>query len=84
MLNHVRLFVDLWTVACQAFLFMEFSREEYWSRVPFPTVSDLLDQGIKPVSLVSPALTGGFFTTSGTWETRFIVYTFSIECPNLL
>ena len=76
--------MDPWTIACQAFLFVEFSREEYWSRVPFPTVSDLPDQGIKPVSLVSPALTGGFFTTGGTWEACFIVYTFTIECPNLL
>ena len=65
--------MDLWTVACQAFLFMEFSREEYWSRVPFPTVSDLLDQGIKPVSLVSPALTGGFFTTEPSGNPIFII-----------
>ena len=63
---------------------MEFSREEYWSRVPFPTVGDLPDQGIKPVSLVSPALAGGFLTTSATWEAHFIVYAFVIECPNLL
>ena len=50
----------LWTVACQAPLSMGFSRQEYWSELPFPSPGDLPDPGIKPVS---PALTGGFFTT---------------------
>ena len=36
--------------------------------MPFPTPEDLLDLGVEPVSSVSPALTGGFFTTSATWE----------------
>jgi len=45
---------------------MEFSKREYWSRLPFPTPGDLLDPGIEPVSLVFPALAGGFFTTSAT------------------
>ena len=40
-----------------------FPRQEYWSGLPFPPPGDLLDPGIKPVSLVSPALAGGFFTT---------------------
>ena len=44
---------------------MEFSRQEYWSGVPFPTPRDLSDPGIEPVST---ALAGGFFTTSATWE----------------
>ena len=35
---------------------------------PFPSLGDLLDQGIEPVSLASPALAGGFFITSTTWE----------------
>ena len=61
--NHVRLFVTLWTVACQAALSMGFSRQEYWSRLPFPTPGDLPDPGIEPTSLVSSALAGGFFTT---------------------
>ena len=47
---------------------MEFSRQEYWSGVPFPTPGDVLDPGIEPVSLASPALAGRFFTTSTTWE----------------
>ena len=40
---------------------MEFSRQEYWSGLPFPTPGDLPDPGIKTASLASPALAGGFF-----------------------
>ena len=47
---------------------MKFSRQEYWYRVPFSTLGDLLNPGIKPTSLVPPELTGGFFTTGATWE----------------
>jgi len=43
---------------------MEFSRQGYWSRLPFPTPGDLPDPGIEPMSLVSPALAGRFFTTA--------------------
>ena len=43
-----RLFVTPWTVACQAPLSMEFSRQEYWSGVPFPSPGDLPDPGIEP------------------------------------
>ena len=42
---------------------MEFSRQGYWSGLPFPTPEDLPDPGIEPTSLVSPPLAGGFFTT---------------------
>ena len=49
----VQLFVTLWTVACQTPLFMEFSRQEYWSGLPFPSPADLPDSGIE---LGSPAL----------------------------
>ena len=41
-------FVTPWTVACQAPLFMEFSRQEYWSGQPFPSPGDRPDSGIKP------------------------------------
>ena len=41
-----------------------FFRQEYWSGLPFPSPGDLPFPGIKPVSLMSPALAGGFFTTS--------------------
>ena len=50
--------------SCQAPLSMGFPRQEYWSGLPFPSPGDLPDPGIEPESLVSPALAGGFFTTS--------------------
>ena len=43
-------------------------QEEYWSGLPFPPLKNLPNPGIKPTSLVSPALAGGFFTTSASWE----------------
>ena len=43
-------------------------QQEYWSVWPFPSPGDLPDPGIKPVSLMSPALAAGSFTTSTTWE----------------
>ena len=46
-----------------------FSKEEYWSGLPFLTLGDLPDSGIEPVSLSSPALAGEFFTTFTTWVT---------------
>ena len=51
------------TVARQAPLSMGFSRQEYWSGLPFPPPGDLPDPGIEPVFLTSPALAGRFFTT---------------------
>ena len=48
---------------------MGLSRQEYWSGLTFPPSGDLLDPGIEPATLSSPALAGGFFTTSATWET---------------
>ena len=60
-----------WTVAHQAPLSMGLSRQEYWSGLPCPPPGDLPDPGIEPASLMSPALGGGFFTTSTTWETLF-------------
>ena len=62
------LFVTPWTVACQAPLSMGFSRQECWSGLQCPFPEDLPNPGIKPASLMSPALAGGFFTTSATWE----------------
>ena len=53
-----------WTGACQAPLSMGFYRQEYWSGLPFPSPGDLPDPGIEPRSLPSPALAGGFFTTT--------------------
>ena len=45
---------------------MGFSRQEHWSRLPFPPIGDLPDPGIKPTSLMFPALADGFFTTKAT------------------
>ena len=59
----VWLFAKLWTVAHQAPLSMTFSRQEYWSGLPFPPLGGLPGPGTEPSSLVSPALAGGFFTT---------------------
>ena len=59
--SHVQLFATTWTVVHQAPLSMEFSRQEYWSGLLCPPSGDLPDPGIKPVSLVSPAL--AFFTS---------------------
>ena len=64
-LSHIQLFATPGTVARQVALSMEFSRQEYWSGLPFPSPGDLPDPGIEPTS---PALTCGFFTTSATWE----------------
>ena len=62
MLSCVRLFATPWTVAHQAPLSIGFSRQECWSGLPFPSPGDLPNPGVKPESLESPALTGGFFT----------------------
>ena len=55
MLSYVRLFVTPWTVDYQAPQSMEFSRQEYWSGLPFPSPGNLPDPGIKPVSLALQA-----------------------------
>ena len=59
MLSHVRLFATPWTAAYQASSFMGFSRQEYWSGLPFPSPGDLPDPGIDPGSptLEADALT---------------------------
>ena len=66
--SHVWLFATLWAVACQSPLSVGFSRQEYWSGLPCPPPGDHPDPGIESASLTSPALAGGFFTTSATWE----------------
>ena len=60
-LSWVQLFETPWTVAHQVLLPMEFSRQEYWSGLPFPTPGDLPNPGIEPTSLVSPVLADRFF-----------------------
>ena len=62
--SHFQLFATLWTVAHKSPLSVGFSRQEYWSRLPFPPPGDLPDPGVEPTSLTSHALADGFFTTS--------------------
>ena len=64
----VRLFVTFWTVVYQAPLFIWFPRREYWSGLPCPPPGDHPYPGIKTRSLMSPALSDGFCTTSTTLE----------------
>ena len=64
-LSHVRLFATSWTVAHQVSLSMGFSRQEYWSGLPFPSPGDLPNSGIKPGS---PALQADSLQT--VWATR--------------
>ena len=63
MLSPIRLFATPWTVAHQDPLSMGFPRQEYWSGLPCPLSGDLPNSGIEPMSLMSPATAGGFFTT---------------------
>ena len=67
MLSHIQVFATPWTVVHQAPLSMGFSRQEYWSGVPFPLPGDLPNPGIEP-ALTSPVLAERFFTTGVTWE----------------
>ena len=81
MISHIWLFIP-WTVAHQAPLSMEVSRQEYRSGLPFPSPGDFLDSGIEVMSLASPALAGGFFTTEPpgkstyTCNSSLLVYMF--------
>ena len=66
LLSCVRLFETPWTVTHKALLSAEFSRQEYWGGLPFPSPGGLPDPGIESVS---PALAGGFFTTEPRGKT---------------
>ena len=71
LLSCVPLFVTPLTIAHNAPLSMEFSRQEYWSRLQSPTLRNLPDPGIEPVSLEFPALAGRLPTSSTTWKPQF-------------
>ena len=80
--SRVKLFTAPWAAACQAPLSMDFSRQEYC-----PPLGNLPDPGTEPPSLMSPALAGGFFTTSAPWEapaapTSCLLYARYCECVN--
>ena len=59
---NIQFFVTPWTIAHWVPLSIGFPRQEYWSRLPFPTSRDLPDPGMQPTSLASPALAGEFVT----------------------
>ena len=65
---YIQLLAIPWTVVCQAPLFMKFSRQECWSGWPCPPPGDPPDPETKYEFLMSPAMAGGFFTNSATWE----------------
>ena len=80
--SHVRFFVTLWTVAWQALLSLGFSRHECWSELLCPPPGNLPHPGREPISLMSPALAGGFFTTRATWQASFNL-NYSLKGPHL-
>ena len=61
---------------------MEFSRQDYWSGLLFPSPASLSDPGIEPVTLESPALTGRFFTTTAS-HPRSPTITFALALYSL-
>ena len=73
-LSHVWLFATSWVVALWALLSMKFSRQEYWSGLPFPIPGDLPHPGIESVSPMSSALAGRFFTTQPPGKTLYMRY----------
>ena len=85
--SRVQLFATPWTVAQQAPLSMVFSRQEYWSGSLCPPPGNLPNPRTETVSLKSPALAGGFFITSATWEAQIVyeelqlvLFVLSIHC----
>ena len=82
LLGHIWFFVTLWTVAHQAPLSVGFSKQEFWSGVPFPTPGSLPDPGIESTNLASPALTSGLFTISATWKAD-VTYTYNLKIKQI-
>ena len=66
--SHIQLFVTLWAIARWAPLSMGFSRQEYWRGLTCRAPEDRPNPGMKPASLIPPALASGLFTTTVTWE----------------
>ena len=82
LVSRVLFFATRWTEAYQAPLSVEFSRQEYWSGLPFPPPGDLPDPGIAPGS---PALAGGCFTIWATREAHILIAnTYTRKCNNVL
>ena len=66
LLSRIRLFATPWTIVYQAPVSLEFSRQDYWSGLPFPTPGHLPDPGIEPGSPVSPELQADSLPTEPT------------------
>ena len=75
--SHVRLFVTLWTVTCQAPLSLEFSRQEYWSGLPLPSPGDLPNPRIQPVP---PALQADSLTTEPPGKPEKMLLVLKLIC----
>ena len=73
-LSHVRLFPTLWTVTCQAPPSMGFSRQEYWSGLPFSSPGDFPNPGIE---LRSPALWADFLASEPQGNANMLKYVYS-------
>ena len=67
-----------WTATPQNPLFRGFSKQEYWRQLPCSPPGDLADPGAEPMSLMSPALAGGFLTARAAWEA--LVYPCAVLC----
>ena len=80
-LSHVQLFATPWTVAHQNPMSMGFSRQEFWSGLPFPSPGGLPDSGIKPMP---PALAGRFFTTEPPLKPQITDNSFKYPSHKLL
>ena len=79
-ISPVWLLATPWNVAYQAPLSVGYSRQEYWSGLPCPPPEGLPDPETEPVSPVSPALAGEFFSTGATWEALGVVDKMLIIC----
>ena len=66
-------FATPWTIPHQSLLSMGFSKQEYWSKLPFLPAGDLPDSGIQPASLAPPTLAGTFFTTASPGKPKVTV-----------
>ena len=63
-----------WTIAHKTPVSMRFFQQEYWSGLPFPILGYLPNPGMEPMSLMSPALAGGLFTTNTTWCFKPVIH----------
>ena len=79
-LSHAQVFATPWTAARQAPLSMGFSRQEYWSGLPFSPPWDLPNLGIEPASPLSPALAGRSLDLEPT-TVLYLSYSLEIETP---